>query len=206
MSAIYAYAGNAGLPFYTPDKTAAWGTGEWVDSNYLPFGVDRVTLFRWLYRVRTWDVTLTTPQGTETHPIAVYAEHEAKIIQNYGVFQGYAEFLIQYIDEGEPQESFNLMSMDLFQGNSSNAAIKVDGLYHIQYYFGEDGGQVSPSWGDTITRTGDNSWQASGGSRVWAWAAKDWWPYDPGDGGGPCYDETTGEKLRDTHTIQGPPA
>jgi hypothetical protein len=206
MSGIYAYAGNNGLPFHTSDKTAVWGTDEWTENNYLPFGVDTETLFRWLYRVRTWDVTLTYDIGALTLPFHVRASHEAQIVVKHGVWQERHEFRIPYTEEGEPQEAFNFMKMDLFYGEASFGAIKVGDLWHISYDFDEDGGEVQPSWGDTITRTGDNSWQAAAPFRLWSWAAKDWWPYDPGDGGGPCYDEATGEKLRDTHAIQGSPA
>ena len=58
-------------------------------------------------------------------------------------------------------------------------------------FFGEE---LSMGYGFSVDTGTGSAPQRYGPGAI---AAEEYWPYDPGDGGGPIYDSSTGEQLRD---------
>ena len=87
-------------------------------------------------------------------------------------------------------------------GDLIKMSIDVGARIQTTSYFSGNGGSVEPNTVGTCTITvqdqnltfpigGDFS-----GTGAMAISATEYWPYDPGDGGGPIYDSATGAQLR----------
>lgn len=198
------------LPFCFSFSAASggYGSGTLGTSSPYPIGLDVKTLLRWYWLVKRWTASATlSGTGFGDTPISTSEEFtffngnnyspelttEKQLVCGRSVFYpGDTEspFVLQMFNEGvQDVEELYYPSLSLgytngagFIGTSlvepgsvSGGTIIMDGLTLPSWLYG----QFAPITSGSITII-----------------ASEYWPYDPGDGGGPIYDSTTGEQLR----------
>jgi hypothetical protein len=191
-----------------PEIIATFG----VSTPY-PIGLDVKTLLRWYWLVKRWAVSASlTGTGFGGVPISTSFEVTFFNGNNYSPELTTEKQLVcgrnvVYPGDTEPGEEipFALLMFD-------EGVQKVDEVYYPSLSLGytngagsigtllvEQPGQVS---GGTITMDGLELPSllygtfapiTSGSITV---TASEYWPYDPGDGGGPIYNSATGAQLR----------
>ena len=199
------------LPFCFSFSAAngGYGSGTLGTSSPYPIGLDVKTLLRWYWLVKRWTVSATlTGTGFRDTPISTSFEdtffngnnnspelttEKQLVCQRSVVYPGDTEspFVLQMFNEGV-QKVGELYYPSLFfgyvngagvigtsppepAGSVSGGTIIMDGLTLPSWLYG----QFAPITSGSITIT-----------------ASEYWPYDPGDGGGPIYNSTTGAQLR----------
>jgi hypothetical protein len=202
------------LPFCFSFSAAngGYGSSSLGTSSPYPIGLDVKTLLRWYWRIKRWTVSATlTGTGIRGTPISTSEEFtffngnyespelttEKQLVCRRSVFyQGGSEpgeaapFGILMFNEGvQKVDELYYPSLSLGYtngagfigtsqvepGSTSGGTIIMDGLTLPSWLFG----QFAPITSGSITITPD-----------------EYWPYDPGDGGGPIYDSATGAQLR----------
>jgi hypothetical protein len=199
------------LPFCFSFSAANGGYGSTTlgTSSPYPIGLDLQTLLRWYWKVKRWTVSATlTGTGIRDTPISTsfsdtffngnnnspeLTTEKQLVCQRSVVYPGDTEspFVLQMFNEGV-QKVGELYYPSLFfgyvngagvigtsppepAGSVSGGTIIMDGLTLPSWLYG----QFAPITSGSITIT-----------------ASEYWPYDPGDGGGPIYNSTTGAQLR----------
>jgi hypothetical protein len=198
------------LPFCFSDSAANGGYGSTTlgTSSPYPIGLDLKTLLRWYWLVKRWTVSATmSGTGFRSVPVSTSEEftffngnnysselttEKQLVCQRSVYYPGDTEspFLLQMFNEGVQEvEGLYYPSLSLGYtngagfigtsqvepGSTSGGTIIMDGLTLPSWLFG----QFAPITSGSITVT-----------------PSEYWPYDPGDGGGPIYDSVTGAQLR----------
>jgi hypothetical protein len=198
------------LPFCFSDSAATGGYGSTTlgTSSPYPIGLDLQTLLRWYWKVKRWEVSANlTGIGIRDTAVSTSLEvtffngnnyspeltTEKQLVCRRSVFypgDTGSPFILRMFDEGVQEvEELYYPSLDVgytngagFIGTSlvepgsvSGGTIIMDGLTLPSWLFG----QFAPITSGSITVT-----------------PAEYWPYDPGDGGGPIYDSATGAQLR----------
>lgn len=203
------------LPFCFLFSAANGGYGSTVlgSSSPYPIGLDLKTLLRWYWRVKRWTFSATlTGTGLGGIPISTSFEDtffngnnfspelttEKQLVCQRSVYYpgdtgGPATMLM--FDEGVQEVgelyypslslgyvngagSIGTFLTELPDGDIPGGTIIMDGITLPSYFQSNLYPTNGPSSG-SITIT-----------------ASEYWPYDPGDGGGPIYDSATGAQLR----------
>lgn len=208
------------LPFCFSSSAASggYGSGTLGTSSPYPIGLNVQTLLRWYWLVKRWTVSATlTGTGSRDTPISTSFEdtffngnnnspelttekqlvcgRSAQYPKNDPAFLGFFPASMLMFNEGV-QEVDELYYPSLSLGY-------VNGAGSIQTSLTEFGGNIPggtitmdeielPSYFQSILYP--NNGPSSGSITI---TASEYWPYDPGDGGGPIYDSGTGAQLRD---------
>jgi hypothetical protein len=195
------------LPFcITPSAIAPNIDPEEV---YYIAGVSPATLLRWYWRVKAWSVSASVTSSSPFTPGTVTYD---QTFTSNNVKHGVSGFSAPADEKSlvcrrrtyfsETVGDVGVFSFELF-----DAAKSYDGLYYPYLNIAFDGGNGAAiltlsgggSAGGTITIDGTNvpsfiNPSTTAGSVIITPA--EYWPYDPGDGGGPIYNSTTGAQLR----------
>ena len=183
------------------------GLGDGADYYVLP--VDLPTLLKWYWRVKTWSVSASvtssspfTP-GTVTYEQTFTANNVRPGVPGFSTPQTEKDLVCQRRTFfNEVVGSTGVFNFELF-----NTVEEYLGDYypHLNIAFdGGNGGIIStiPAagiLGGNITIDGqqaDSFLYPDTTDGFITVTASEYWPYDPGDGGGPLYDSTTGQQLR----------
>ena len=182
-----------------------------------PVGLDVKTLLRWYWLVKRWTVSATVSglkfggdpatDSIETtffngNTLSPELTVESQLVCRRSVFFSNETesslFFIELFSDVQKQENLDFPDLSLYfpflsfsfsglgggigtafvEGGDyfSGGSIVMDGITSPSYLFNASGSTVSDG---AITIT-----------------PSEYWPYDPGDGGGPIYDSATGEQLR----------
>ena len=189
-----------------------YGSGTLGTSSPYPIGLDVKTLLRWYWLVKRWTVSATlTGTGLGGVPVSTSEEvtffngnnyspelttEKQLVCQRSVVYPGDTESPASMLmfDEGV-QEVGELYYPSLSLGY-------VNGAGSIGTFLTQSGGNIP---GGTIIMDGitllsyfqSNLYPTNGpSSGSITITASEYWPYDPGDGGGPIYNSATGAQLR----------
>jgi hypothetical protein len=195
------------LPFCISQTNAAVGSL----TNY-PVGFAAVTLLKWYWRVKSWSVSATltsdnfyaggtyTYSGTVTNNNILHSSSAGStatseknlVCRRRTVFSETTEASAMFVLElfASVEKSTDLfypyidISFDVGLAGSIGL-FQAEGVESVEGQFITIDGVPLPSYcnGDVV----------SGSISV---SASHYWPYDPGDGGGPIYDSATGAQLR----------
>ena len=195
-----------------PEVIATFG-----NSTPYPVGLDVKTLLRWYWVVKRWTVSATVSgldfrgdPATDSIEATFFNGNtllpeltvESQLVCRRSVFFSNETetslFGIQLFSNVQKQENLDFPNLSLYfpyldlsftglgggigtafvEGGDyfSGWSIVMDGITLPSYLFNASGSTVSDG---AITIT-----------------PSEYWPYDPGDGGGPIYDSATGEQLR----------
>lgn len=187
-----------------------------------PIGLDLKTLLRWYWVVKRWKFSATlTGTNFRNEPVNTSFEDTFFNGNNYYadlttekqlVCQRIVEYTASSTEDSASFQMFNdgvqkVDEMTVFPLAEKKPSLYYPGLSfgysnaagEIGTYLTESGGNIA---GGTITVDGivlpsyfqSNFNPPTAGSI--AITPTEYWPYDPGDGGGPIYDSTTGAQLR----------
>jgi hypothetical protein len=204
------------LPFCFSFSAANGGYGSGSLENYSPYpiGLNIETLLRWYWLVKRWTVSASLT-GTGFGGVPISTSFEVTFFNgNKDVPELTTEKQlvcgrnVVYPGDTEPGEEipFALLMFD-------EGVQKVDEVYYPSLYLSYTNGagligtslveQPDQVSGGTITMDGLELPSllygyfapiTSGSITV---TPSEYWPYDPGDGGGPIYDSATGAQLRE---------
>ncbi len=102
----------------------------------------------------------------------------------------YPYFRLQFLDQElvTPTRGRSVVADSYWKSYTSGTTPTEGGVID---FFGEE---LSMGYGFSVDTGTGSAPQRYGPGAI---AAEEYWPYDPGDGGGPIYDSSTGEQLRD---------
>lgn len=190
--------------------------GTAIEEVYYVLGVDLPTLLKWYWRVKTWSVSASVTSSNPFTPGTVTYEQTftannvriGQFAQQYGDPQTEKDLVCQRVTRFNELLGYTgVFNFDLFTDGVNTSVQSYDQLYYPLLGIGFDGGN-----GGVVTTL--NGFGLSGGTITIdglsvpsffspdttdgfiTVTASEYWPYDPGDGGGPIYDSITGQQLR----------
>lgn len=190
--------------------------GTAIGEVYYILGVELPKILEWYWKVKTWTVAASVTSSNPFTPgtVAYGKTFTANNVRSAGLSQQYSspqnekDLVCKRATRfNEVDDSGSVFNFDLFTDGVDTSAKSFNGLYYPLLNIGFDGGN-----GGVITTL--NGFGLSGGtisidgitvpsffypdtaSGAITITPDEYWPYDPGDGGGPIYDSATGAQLR----------
>ena len=204
-----------------------------ISAEVFPIGVELERVIKWFWRVKKWKAVYTI--GGYSNEVIFWNNSDSTFVENPHGFNYFetlnpesekdlickkrTNYIIYFMNPAPLYTSsfaFHMFGTVVRQGDLYYPLFDCSAMYGVDIV-----GTNSALWADELTspinidfdgitvpgffKNTDSAGQPVVGNGSLSISIHEYWPYDPGDGGGPIYDSDTGAQLRGNLNLAFPP-